>query len=59
MGTLTLAKDGSVIYSRSFGYAQINGNEKKPATAATRYRIASITKTFTAVMILQLVEEGS
>jgi len=58
MGTLTLAKDGNVIYSRSFGYAQINGNEKKPATAATRYRIASITKPFTAVMILQLVEEG-
>lgn len=58
MGTLTLAKDGNVIYKRSFGYAQIDGNEKKPATAATRYRIGSITKTFTAVMILQLVEEG-
>lgn len=58
MGSLTLAKDGNVIYSRSFGYAQIDGNEKKPSTAATRYRIASITKTFTAVMILQLIEEG-
>jgi CubicO group peptidase (beta-lactamase class C family) len=58
MGSLTLAKDGNVIYSRSFGYAQIDGDEKKPATAATRYRIASITKTFTGVMILQLVEEG-
>ncbi len=58
MGTLTLAKDGNVICSRSFGYAQINGNEKKSATAVTRYRIASITKTFTAVMILQLVEEA-
>ena len=58
MGSLTLAKDGNVLYSRSFGYAQIDGNEKKPLTAATRYRIASITKTFTAVMILQLVEEG-
>lgn len=58
MGSLTLAKDGNVIYSRAFGYAQIDGNEKKPATAATRYRISSITKTFTAVMILQLVEEG-
>jgi CubicO group peptidase (beta-lactamase class C family) len=58
MGSLTLAKDGKVIYSRSFGYAQIDENEKKPVTAATRFRIASITKTFTAVMILQLVEEG-
>jgi len=58
MGSLTLAKEGNVIYSRSFGYAQIDGSEKKPVTAATRFRIASITKTFTAVMILQLVEDG-
>jgi CubicO group peptidase (beta-lactamase class C family) len=57
MGSLTLAKDGNVLYSRSFGYAQINGNEKKPSTATTKYRISSNTKTFTAVMILQLVEE--
>ena len=58
MGSLTLAKDGNVLYSRSFGYSQINGNEKKPLTAETKYRIASITKMFTAVMIFQLVEEG-
>ena len=57
MGSLTLAKDGNVLYSRSFGYSQINGNEKKPLTAETKYRIASITKTYTAVMIFQLVEE--
>ena len=57
MGSLTLAKDGNVLYSRSFGYSQINGNEKKPLTAETKYRIASITKMFTAVMIFQLVEE--
>src|SRR5215210_5817313 len=57
MGSLTLAKDGNVLYNRSFGYSQINGNEKKPLTAETKYRIASITKTYTAVMIFQLVEE--
>ena len=57
MGSLTLAKDGNVLYSRSFGYSQINGNEKKPLTAETKYRIGSITKTYTAVMIFQLVEE--
>jgi CubicO group peptidase (beta-lactamase class C family) len=57
MGSLTLAKDGNVLYSRSFGYSQINGNEKKPLTAETKYRIASITKMFTAVMIFQLAEE--
>jgi CubicO group peptidase (beta-lactamase class C family) len=58
MGSLTIVKDGKVLYTRAIGYSQINGTEKKPLTAANRFRIASITKTFTAVMILQLVEEG-
>src|SRR6185503_21278465 len=58
MGSLALARDGSILYTRSFGYSQINGTEKKPLTATTKYRIGSITKTFTAVMIFQLVEEG-
>ena len=58
MGSLTIAKDGKVLYSRAIGYSQINGSERKPATTATRYRVGSITKTFTAAMILQFVEEG-
>src|SRR6185369_1141140 len=57
MGSLTIAKAGNVLYTRTIGYSQINGTEKKPLTAATRYRIGSITKMFTAAMILQLVEE--
>ena len=58
MGSLIIAKDGNVLYSRAIGYSQINGNEKKPLSAASRCRIGSITKMFTTVMILQLVEEG-
>jgi D-alanyl-D-alanine carboxypeptidase len=58
MGSLTIAKDGNVLYTRAIGYSQINGTEKKPLTEANRFRIASITKMFTAAMILQLVEEG-
>ncbi|MEJ7830484.1 MAG: serine hydrolase domain-containing protein, partial [Segetibacter sp.] len=58
MGSLTIAKDGNVLYTRSIGYSNIKGTEKKPLTAASRYWIASITKMFTAVMLLQLVEEG-
>jgi len=58
MGSITLAKDGKVLYTRSFGYGQITETIKKPLTEATRYRIASITKTYTAVMIFQLIEEG-
>lgn len=58
MGSLLIARDGKVIYTRAIGYSQINGNETKPLTMANRYRIGSITKMFTAAMILQLVEEG-
>ncbi len=57
MGSLTVARDGKVLYTRAIGYSHINGTEKKPLTAATRYRVGSITKMFTAAMILQLVEE--
>jgi len=58
MGAITIAKDGKVLYTRSFGYSQITDNTKKPLTEETRYRISSITKTYTAVIIFQLVEEG-
>ncbi|MXV15643.1 serine hydrolase domain-containing protein [Hufsiella ginkgonis] len=58
MGTLVITKDGNPVYTRSFGYGQISETAKKPLTEASRYRIASVTKMFTSVMILQLVEEG-
>ena len=58
MGSLTVSKDGNVLYSRAVGYSQISGNEKRTSTTATRYRVGSIAKMFTAVMIFQLVEEG-
>src|SRR5262245_8311817 len=58
MGSLVIAKDGDVLYTRSIGYGQINATERKPLTAASRFRIASITKMYTAVMIMQFVEEG-
>jgi D-alanyl-D-alanine carboxypeptidase len=58
MGSLVIVKDGKVLYNRAIGYSQISGTEKKPLTAANRFRIGSITKMFTAAMILQLVEEG-
>jgi D-alanyl-D-alanine carboxypeptidase len=58
MGSLVIVKDARVLYSRAIGYSQISGTEKKPLTAANRFRIGSITKMFTATLILQLVEEG-
>jgi CubicO group peptidase (beta-lactamase class C family) len=57
MGSLTIAKDGNVLYTRAIGYSQVSGTEKKPLTAANRFRIGSITKMFTAAVIFQLVED--
>lgn len=58
MGSLALSHNGKVVYSKAFGYAQLDGATKTPATTATRYRVGSISKTFTATMIFQLIDEG-
>lgn len=58
MGSLVISRHGKVLYSRAIGYSQVSGTEKKPLTAASRFRIGSITKMFTAAMILQLAGEG-
>jgi len=55
MGSLAVSRAGSVVYRHAFGYAELAA--KTPATPATRYRMGSITKMFTAVMIFQLMEE--
>ncbi len=54
-GTLMVASDGQVIFSESFGLA--DRAFAVPCTIDTKYRIASITKAFTAVLILQLAEQ--
>lgn len=58
MGNLTITKDGNEIYNRSIGYQYINENGSKPITKNSKFRIGSITKTYTAVMIFQLIDEG-
>lgn len=57
MGSFAVAKNGKIVYQRSLGYSSL-GPDTIPATSVTRYRIGSITKTFTATMIFQLIEEG-
>ncbi|WP_162549749.1 serine hydrolase [Hymenobacter nivis] len=55
MGSLALSKGGQVVYRRAFGEARLAPSA--PATPDTRYRIGSLTKVFTGVMIFQLIEE--
>jgi len=46
-GSIMITSDGKPVYQRSFG---------KDQTAQTEYRVGSITKVFTAVLIYQLIE---
>ena len=55
MGSVAISKNGENIYTRSIGYADVEN--KKKANENTKYRIGSITKTFTATIILQLIDE--
>ncbi len=55
MGSISIFSNGKEFYQRSIGYSDVEKNLQSNAT--TKYRIGSITKTFTAVVIMQLVEE--
>lgn len=57
MGALAISKNGTLKYNKAFGYARMNEDDSVKATPATRYRIGSVTKTFTAAIVMQLVEE--
>lgn len=55
-GTILIENKSGVIYRKSFGLA--NYQFKIPNTIDTKYKIASITKLFTSVLIMQLFEQG-
>jgi CubicO group peptidase (beta-lactamase class C family) len=56
MGSIAISHNGSVIYSKAFGYDDIETKEK--STTETKYRVGSISKTFTSCLILMAVEEN-
>jgi CubicO group peptidase (beta-lactamase class C family) len=47
---------GKLVWTKHYGFA--DAEAKRVATDDTAYRIGSITKQFTALMLLQLVEKG-
>ncbi|MCB0642530.1 MAG: serine hydrolase, partial [Phaeodactylibacter sp.] len=55
-GTILLAQSGMPVLQRSFGLANRQTGER--IRAETPFAIASVTKLFTAIRILQLVEAG-
>lgn len=56
MGSVAVSQHGKLIYTRSTGFADVETQLK--SDAQTRYRIGSISKTFTAALVLKAVEEN-
>ena len=54
--SVAVVKDNRIIYTHSFGNKNIETNT--PLTDDCLFRIASISKSFTATSIMQLVEQG-
>jgi D-alanyl-D-alanine carboxypeptidase len=55
-GTVLLARDGQPLFRKSYGLA--NAEWDVANTPDSKFRLGSITKQFTAALILQLVEQG-
>ena len=53
MGSVAIAKDGQLIYTKSVGFADVARQLK--ANSETTYRIGSISKTYTAVLVFKAV----
>jgi len=54
--TAGLIKDGNVIWSHAVGYRNLENSES--ATTRSIYGIGSVTKSFTSLAVMQLVEQG-
>ncbi len=55
-GSVLVAEKGKVIYKKGLGLAEMEWNI--PNQPDTKHRLGSITKQFTAMLIMQLVEQG-
>lgn len=54
--SIALVDDQQIVWAQGFGYA--DPGAKVPATAGTIYRAGSVSKLFTDIGIMQLVERG-
>lgn len=55
-GTVLIAVNDAIVFQKAYGMA--NREERHANTADTKFAIASVTKMFTALAIMQLVESG-
>ncbi len=55
-GTALVAEHGKIIHEKAYGFA--NFELQSPAELETKYRIASVTKQFTSMLVMRLIEQG-
>jgi len=55
MGSISIFQNGEEIYPKTIGFSNLKNQIK--SNKRTKYRIGSITKTFTATILIQLVDE--
>lgn len=55
-GTVLIANDTGIVYQKAFGYA--NHDFQVPNTLNTVFGIGSMSKPFTAILVLQLIQKG-
>ena len=54
--SLAISKGGKLVYKKAFGVA--NKETNVPVTVDSRFRLASLSKTYTGVAIMKLVQDG-
>ena len=53
---VVVVRDGVVVHSKAYGLANVE--QGLANTPRTKFRLASVSKSFTALLVLQLVEQG-
>ncbi len=56
-GAVLVAEHGEVVFSKGYGLANREWNQ--PNAPDTKFRLGSLTKQFTALLVMQLVRLGS
>lgn len=54
--SIALVDDQAIVWAAGFGY--VDAKRSRPATAETVYRVGSVSKLFTDIGVMQLVEKG-
>ena len=54
--SIALVDDQRIVWARGFGFT--DPKTRKPATAETVYRVGSVSKLFTDIAVMRLVEQG-